>query len=281
MKIVVIGGLGVVGSAVGMYFNSMGHEVIVNDVVEADGVCTDLNDCLGDEDFIFVCVPTPSKQDGSIDTTIVENVTKQIADIYNNKNENANPWVVYKSTVVPGTTRKMKSILQSMCSDPKVAFNPEFLRQNYSLEDMMNPSRIVVGSDDVYFASQVMALYEQTECPKFELPSYEEAELMKYYANCYYAARISFFNQMKLIADHYGCDHQRIVNSVIQDKTVGVHGSDPTGQSFGGNCLPKDLSAIINHTRKIGVYRDLLLSIEKINKIYIDREENSMINGWL
>jgi len=279
MKIVVVGALGVVGSAVAIYFKSFGHDVILNDIVKKDGVCTDLTECLGNEDFVFVCVPTPSNKDGSIDISIVENVTKQIAGISHNKRHNPN--VVYKSTVVPGTTRKMADILTSMCKDAKVAFNPEFLRQKYALEDMMKPSRVVVGSDDIGFASAVMSLYEETDAPKFGVPSYEEAELIKYYANCYYAARISFFNQMKLLADYHGCNHDRLVDVVIKDKTVGVHGSNPTGQSYGGACLPKDVSAITIHAKELGIYCDLLSSVSTINKMYKIRLENSKINNWL
>lgn len=279
MKIVVVGALGVVGSAVAVYFKSMGYDVVLNDIVKLDGVYNDLNDCLGDEDFIFVCVPTLPKNDGSIDTSIVEKVTKKIAGVAHDKQYNPN--VIYKSTIVPGTTRKMVNILRDMCPEVKVAFNPEFLRQNYSLEDMMKPSRIVVGSDDMIFTSKVMALYDNTEAPKYGLPSYEDAELIKYYTNCYYAARISFFNQMKLLADHYGCDHDRLVNAVVQDPTVGVHGSNPTGQSFGGACLVKDLSAILKHTEDIGVYSKFLISIQKINDLYKNRENNGNLSEWV
>lgn len=278
MKIVVVGGLGVVGSAVASYFMSFGHDVIINDVIAKCGVYTDLNDCLGDEDFIFVCVPTPSKIDGSIDLSVVESVTKKIAGICHNKGYSPN--VVFKSTVIPGTTRRMADILHSMCEFSNVAFNPEFLRERYAIEDMMKPSRIVVGSDDMEFCKRVMSLYSVTNAPKFEFFSFEEAELLKYYANCYYATRISFFNQMKLVSDRFFVDHDRIVKAIVADSKVGVHGSDPTGQSFGGNCLKKDCSAFINFARKIGVCSDFLCSVMKINKIFSDVEKFQKLGRW-
>jgi len=126
-----------------------------------------------------------------------------------------------------------------------------------------------------------MSLYDKTDVPKFGMPSYEDAELIKYYANCYYAARISFFNQMKVFADRYHCDHDMLVQAIIADKVVGVHGANPTGQSYGGNCLIKDVSAIIKYGEMEGLDTRLLKAVKKVNDNMKSRKEYKNINGWV
>jgi len=235
MKIVVVGGLGVVGSAVVAYFYSLGHEIVVNDIKGGEGVVTDIQECLGDEDFIFVCVPTSMGDNGSIDLTLVENVTIQIG--LASRRKNYTPNIIYKSTMVPGSTFRMCGLLEDFTTRYRAAYNPEFIRQRCAVEDMMRPNRIVVGALDGDFGKKVMSLYDETDAPKFLFDGFEEAELVKYYANCYYAARISFFNQMKFLSDRYMCNHHEIVGAVVADKAVGLHGCDPTGEPYGGACL--------------------------------------------
>jgi UDPglucose 6-dehydrogenase len=272
MKIAVIGAKGVVGSAVANYFNSLGHDVIRHDVKKGPGITTDLRDAIVDMDFTFMCVPTPSGVNGKCDTSIVEKVTIDIGRIASFENCPVN--LVYKSTMPPGSTTKLEIMLQRYCRDLAIAYNPEFLRQKYALEDMMNPSRIVVGSKYQGFGFDVMKLYDETDCFKELFQDYESAELVKYYANAYYASRISFFNQMKFFADAFQCDHDRIVKAIVADKSVGVHGSNPTGKSYGGACLPKDVKAIIACGKLNDINVNLLESIEAINNMMIDNESH-------
>ena len=111
--------------------------------------------------------------------------------------------------------------------------------------------------------------------------NYEAAELVKYYANSYYAARISFFNQMKLFADVFGCEHDRIVQAITADKSVGIHGSKPTGKPYGGACLPKDVNAIIACGRENGVDVKFLEDIERLNNITTKKMSNDNISKWV
>jgi UDPglucose 6-dehydrogenase len=218
-------------------------------------------------DFIFVCVPTPPKYNGGCDLSIVERVTKDIGRVASFENCPVN--IVYKSTMPPGSTAKMEAILKIYSKEPAIAYNPEFLRQRFALEDMMRPSRIVVGSPYQGFGFNVMKLYEGADCHKGVFSNYESAELVKYYANAYYASRISFFNQMKFFADDFGCDHDDIVKAIVADKTVGIHGSNPTGQPYGGGCLLKDIAAIIACGKMRGINVELLSGVEHINDIMI------------
>lgn len=279
MYISVIGAKGVVGSAVANYFNSFGHNITRHDISKGEGITTNLNDAVVGADFIFVCVPTPSLPNGACNISIVEKVTKEIRAVASTEGSKVN--IVYKSTMPPGSTTKMESILKEACDDVFVAYNPEFLRQRYALEDMMKPSRVIVGSPKSEFGINVMNLYSQAKCYKDIYDSYEAAELVKYYANSYYASRISFFNQMKLFADKFKCDHDRIVQSIVADKTVGIHGSKPTGEPYGGSCLPKDINAIIACGRENNIDVKLLDDIERINKIIMKRSSNDTISKWV
>jgi len=278
-KISVIGAGGVVGSAVANYFNSFGHEIIRQDIKKGPGITTNLKDAVVGVDFIFVCVPTPPGLNGRCDTTIVEKVAFDIGRIASFENCPVN--IVFKSTTPPGTTAKLELILQRYCHELAVAYNPEFLRQKYALEDMMKPARIVVGSIYQGFGFNVMKLYDDTDCHKDLFHNYESAELVKYYANAYYANRISFFNQMKFFADAFQCEHDRIVQSVVADKTVGLHGSNPTGKSYGGACLPKDVQAIMACGKMNDINVDLLESVSKVNKIMMNNETHKKLSGWM
>ena len=280
MRIVIIGAMGVVGSALAKYFDVFSHNVVLNDVMNGPNIETNLASCLGREDMIFVCVPTPSKDDGGINLDIVEQVTRDIGRIARIKKYD--PSVVYKSTMIPGSTARMEEILITYGLKPKVAYSPEFIRQRCAFADMLAPSRIVVGSPDEEFADHVMGCFSGTEVPKIMFDSYEAAELVKYYANCYYAARISFFNQMKQFADKLGCDHNAIIRAVVEDKTVGVHGSDPTGVPWGGNCLLKDQSAMIKYGEELGVYTRVLKSIQDMNNLMIHKNKfkSSDLTRW-
>jgi UDPglucose 6-dehydrogenase len=279
MNICVIGAKGVVGSAVANYFNSFGHDIIRQDISDGDGITLDMSDAIIGTDFIFVCVPTPPKHNGSCDISIVEKVTKDMRDIAIKEYCELN--IVYKSTMPPGSTSKMESILSDSGIDVNIAYNPEFLRQKHALEDMMNPSRVIVGSPNSEFGINVMNLYSQVKCFKDIYNNYESAELVKYYANSYYAARISFFNQMKLFADVFGCEHDRIVQAIAADKSVGVHGSKPTGKPYGGACLPKDVNAIIACGRENGVDVRLLEDVERLNNIATKKISNDTISKWV
>lgn len=280
MKITVVGAKGVVGSAVANYFYSMGHDITRLDIKNGDGITTDIMKAYPGRDMIFVCVPTPSKLDGSCDLSVVEKVTTDIGRVISF--ENCPVSIVYKSTMPPGSTAQMEKILKRYCRRMRVAYNPEFLRQRFALEDMMAPSRIAVGSPDKAFAEEVMALYDVADCRKDIYDTYEGAELVKYYANCYYATRISFFNQMKLFADKFGCSHDKIVKSIVADESVGLHGSNPTGKPYGGACLPKDVAAIIACGKKNMVDVRLLEDVDRMNRITATVKDNkgSKITQW-
>jgi len=280
LKITVVGARGVVGSAVANYFYSLGHDITRLDIKKGEGITTDIMKAYPGVDMIFVCVPTPSKLDGSCDLSFVEKVTTDIGRVISFENCPVN--VVYKSTMPPGSTAQMEKILKRYCRRMRVAYNPEFLRQRFALEDMMTPSRIAVGSTDKVFAEEVMSLYEVADCRKDIYDTYEGAELVKYYANCYYASRISFFNQMKLFADKFGCDHDKIVKSIVADESVGLHGSNPTGKPYGGACLPKDVAAIIACGKKNMVDVRLLEDVDRMNRIIATVKDNkgSKITQW-
>jgi nucleotide sugar dehydrogenase len=265
VDVAVIGAGGIVGGALAAYFETCGVAVKKNDI-KGGADMVGLDDAISENTICFVCVPTPSKSNGSINLEHVIKATHDIGAVC--KRKGFIPKIVYKSTMVPGSTKRMERLLHLDFDIVKLAYNPEFLRQNFAIQDMLAPSRIVVGSNDHDFAAIVMELYSKSNSPKFTFDSWEGAELVKYYANAYYASRISFFNQMSLFAKEFKCSHGEIVDAIVADKSVGVHGSNPTGQSYAGACLIKDVDAIIYHGKKNGIDTGLLDSVKRVNESF-------------
>ena len=196
--------LGIIGN--GFVGNAIAHafipyiEVKIYDKdpskCSGDGFTQGLCGVVNDSDVVFVCVPTPMKQDGTIDLSIVESVFKDIQAL--RKTEIESPVFVLKSTVVPGTTRKLKEKYASL----PIVFNPEFLTERHARFDFLNQSRIILGGNSQVDIDKVKSLYElRFSSNNFIDTNYETAEMIKYFNNLFFAVKVSFMNEMKLVAD--------------------------------------------------------------------------------
>lgn len=276
MRNIGIIGSGVVGSATGMGFKTLGHDIIFFDIDEKRimdltkkglNATTDLGYTVKNSDIFFVCVPTPDK-DGKIDLSIIETAIKELSILCKNKNEYF--LVVIKSTIIPMTTEKIiiplieKYSLKKAGHNFGVCFNPEFLRDRYAYEDFMNPDRIVIGEYDKRSGDTLEELYSPFKCPIIR-SDMRTAEMTKYANNCFYATKISFFNEIHMMCQKIGID-SNIIRKVIQmDKFYGTHPWEH-GHSFGGKCLPKDLNATIAMFNEGHIYDPILLkAVKKIN----------------
>ena len=258
-------GKGFVGSAVQFGFSpSVGvdAEVKVYDKDPNKSTHT-LQEVVLGSDIIFLSVPTPSNKDGSINLDIVKSILNDINEIYS---ETVNSIILLRSTVIPGTTRK----LQQKYPKLRIVFNPEFLTERAANFDFINQSRFVVGGDpaDVVEVSELFRKRFGKSMSIIET-NFETAELIKYMTNTFFATKISFLNDMKLLSDKCGAIWEHAVEGFVRDGRVGhshlsVPGHDGR-YGFGGSCFPKDIQALINYANDLGVDMNVLSGVWKTN----------------
>jgi UDPglucose 6-dehydrogenase len=206
-------------------------------------------------DVIFVCVPTPMRKNGTCYTGIVEEVIREI-------NETADGHIIIiKSTVPPGTTDR----INDEYTHSTVIFNPEFLTEANFIDDFKNQNRIILGGDRKG-TSKVRQLYSRLfPYATIVKTGAKHAEMVKYFTNCFLATKVSFANEMKYICDSIDLDYDKVVEYATYDERLGKsHWSVPGPDGdlgFGGHCLPKDLSAMINGFDTMG----LLEAVENVN----------------
>ena len=214
--------------------------------------CKSIDELIDSSNIIFVCLPTPMKKDGSCDTSIVEGVVKDIDEsvVYRNVSDRI---VVIKSTIPPGTTER----LNEECKNIQVVFNPEFLTEANSINDFKNQNRIIVGGPRPA-STKVRQLFSKA-FPKIPIIKTHStiAEMVKYMTNTFLSTKVSFANEMYMICDKLGIDYDKVVEYATYDDRLGKsHWSvpGPDGKKgFGGSCFPKDLNAILDVCRQLGV----------------------------
>jgi nucleotide sugar dehydrogenase len=177
---------------------------------------------------------------------------------------------VFRSTILPGTMRNViVNYLQKNCKtkrgiDYDVVYNPEFLRQNSSLDDFFKPDRVIIGEDHAQLSKILVEIYERLT-KNIIVTSFEAAELIKYASNCFLSLKISFFNEIGLICQHLGIDHKVVSLGVSLDKRIGRYGTE-FGRPFDGMCLPKDTQALASFIKQNRIEPDLLEIALNINK---------------
>ena len=167
-----------------------------------DSTCTSLEELCEKTFILFLCLPTPMRKDGSCDLSIVEGVISEIDLI-----STGDHIVVVKSTVPPGTTRK----LNDMYTNLKIVFSPEFLTEANSIEDFKNQNRIIVGGPRP--ASTIIKNMFRIAFPKIPIvkTGSNTAEMVKYFTNCILATKVSFANEIKQICDQADVDYDKVV----------------------------------------------------------------------
>ncbi len=187
-------------------------------------------------EVMFLCVPTPMGVGGVADLSIVEAVIEEVRDQLPE-----GCVVVNKSTVPVGTAERTEELL--VRDDVAVVSNPEFLREGSAVEDFLNPDRIVVGGSSQDAAERVAALYARLGAPTV-LTDAPSAELVKYAANCFLAMKLSYVNAVAELCDRLGANITDVTEGMGYDKRIGQAFLQP-GPGWGGSCLPKDTSAML------------------------------------
>ncbi len=213
----------------------------------------------------FVCVPTPMYEDGSPDTSIVEEVLESICTAPYSA-DSPERIAVIKSTVPPGSTEKWNK--QFNDRGLHVVFNPEFLTEANAINDMREQNRIVLGGPRP-FINTVRNIFQRA-FPRVPIikTSSTTAEMVKYVTNCMLAVKVSFANEVAQVcealdADGLNIDYDKVVEYAKCDRRLGdthwsVPGPVPTHdgryvRGFGGHCFPKDINAMMNVARSYGI----------------------------
>lgn len=277
MKVSIIGA-GTTGRATGIGLQQYGHQVIFYDI--KSGVLEELAkkgykvaeapEAVSESDVHMICVPTPLKGN-SLDLGSLESAVTQVAKGMARKD--AYQVIVVRSTVLPSTTRtKIIPLLECYCSlglgkEYGVCHNPEFLRAAHALEDFHDAPIIVIGEADKRSGDVLAELYAPFSAPQFR-SSLENAEAIKCFSNVYNAMKVSFFNEVYLIAQKCALDHEAISQAMLKS-SLGVRIPEyytKGGFPFGGACLPKDLAAVISFVTEQGLNPRLFEAVAEINE---------------
>ena len=260
-------GNGFVGSAVQFGFSpSTGCdcEVRVYDKDPLKSVDT-IEETVNKSDFIFLSVPTPSNKDGSMNLDIVEQALQDISEV-NERDDNV---VLLRSTVVPGTTRK----LQSKYTKLNIVLNPEFLTERSAKYDFINQSRIIVGGGEGHAfevgATADLFRWRFGDSVSIIETDWETAELIKYMSNCFFTTKISYMNEMYQLANKCEADWEVVLDGFFRDGRVGHSHMNVPGHDgkfgFGGSCFPKDIQAILHFGESLGLNLNTIKGAWKTN----------------
>jgi UDPglucose 6-dehydrogenase len=295
MKLTIIG-TGYVGLVTGTCFAEVGHRVICVDndaakvqTLQAGGIpiyepdleelvrkntaagrlsfSTSTAEGVESSDVIFIAVPTPPQEDGSVDLSFIEKVARDIAAAMTSYKI-----VVDKSTVPVKTGEKVSETIKRYCK-AKVEFdvvsNPEFLREGFAVEDLMRPDRIVIGVKNQRPVPALTEVYTPFKAPLI-VTDINSAELIKHASNSFLALKISYINAISVMCEATGANVQEVAHGMGMDDRIGRRFLNAS-LGFGGSCFPKDLSAFIKIAEQVGYDFGLLKEVQNINAEQMNR----------
>ncbi len=294
MKITIIGS-GYVGLTTGACFAEVGHEVLcvdndekkigrllkgdipiyepgLEEIVLKNVASGNLNFTTSTEqgvkwgEVVFIAVPTPPNEDGSVDLRFIEKVAREISPAIDGYKV-----VVDKSTVPVRTGEKVAETIKRYAPDADfdVVSNPEFLREGCAVSDLMNPDRIVIGANSDRALALMKKVYEPFVAPVL-VTDINSAELIKHAANSFLALKISYINAVSAICEATGADVEKVAEGIGTDKRIGRAFLN-AGLGYGGSCFPKDIAAFIAISDQLGTPFDLLKEVERINARQLER----------
>ena len=290
MEIAIIGS-GYVGLVTGTCFAEVGHDVIcvdnderkvkalqsgtipiyepgLDDLVHRNVAArrlrftTSIEEGVDNSQVIFIAVPTPPQDDGSVDLTYIERVAREIASVLKSYRV-----IVDKSTVPVKTGEKVADTIRrynKVGVEFDVVSNPEFLREGCAVEDLMQPDRIVIGTNSDRALALMRKIYEPFMAPVM-VTDVNSAELIKHAANSFLALKISYINAVSAICEASGADVEKVADGIGADKRIG-RSFLSAGLGYGGSCFPKDIAAFIAISEQLGTPFNLLKEVQRINQ---------------
>jgi len=248
-----------------------GLEDMVKRNVEAGRLSftTDVEASVAFGEIQFIAVGTPPDEDGSADLQYVVAAARNIG-----RHMQGYKLVVDKSTVPIGTADKVKAALQEELAkrgeaiEFDVASNPEFLKEGAAVEDFMKPDRIVIGTDSDHATNLLRQLYApfQRNHDRLVVMDIRSAELTKYAANAMLATRISFMNELAVLAEKLGADIEQVRQGIGSDPRIG-YDFLYAGCGYGGSCFPKDVQALRRIGQENGIPLRVLDAVEEANEV--------------
>lgn len=298
MNLAIIG-TGYVGLTTGTCFSEVGHNVVCvdNNQAKVDALLqgkvpiyepdledlilsnvsagrlhftTNLAEAVASSEIIFIAVPTPPQEDGSVDLSYIESVSHEIADALTP--EMGYRVVVDKSTVPVSTGSKVYQVIARYAKgnvDVDVVSNPEFLREGSAVSDLMNPDRVVIGADSQRAMDLMKRVYQPFNAPIVEVDLHS-AELIKHAANSFLALKISYINAVSAVCESAGADVELVAQGIGMDKRISRHFLN-AGLGYGGSCFPKDVKGFINVAEQLGAPMNILKEVEAINEQQLER----------
>lgn len=291
-------GAGYVGLVTGLCLADAGNHVLVVDVneekihklqqgvptIHESGIEPLLKDTLSSNNIRFttshiegvafgqyqiIAVDTPSNPDGTSNTKNVLNIAERMGALINEKKV-----VIVKSTVPVGTTDKVKSIIEEGLNERAktlpvtVVFNPEFLKEGVAISDFQRPDRIIIGIEagqpSVEEKLKLLFAPFNRNHNRLMFMDTRSAELTKYTANAMLATKISFINEISLLADELGADIEQVRLGIGADPRIG-YDFIYAGCGYGGSCFPKDLDALNTMMRQADIEPLLISAVQSIN----------------
>jgi len=278
MKIAIVGH-GFVGAAVDYGFTHPNVEKIIVDP-KYDGSnlkhhynsIEDLKNVY-DIDAIFICVPTPMKNNGKVDSSVVADIVKKVL------RHQITGMIIIKSTITP-------DIAKTITKHPWIIYNPEFLMERTSKSDFVNPPMHVFGGDPK-FGGLVKNLYDNYSmckpCPVFYM-SASEASFVKYGINTYLATKVLWFNQFYDVVTKRGSNFNKVINAMTADSRIGESHTTVPGfddkRGYGGACFPKDTQALYNYDKSFSLLGKVIEDNNEYRKDYDldDREVSQNVS---
>jgi UDPglucose 6-dehydrogenase len=287
MKIAVVG-TGYVGLVAGVCFADVGHHVICVDRDEKKieslragrvpiyepgledlmatararlEFTTDLASAVRTCDVVFVAVGTPEAADGSADMTPTMAVIDAVASLATSRK-----FIVLKSTVPVGTAALVRARLGGGRVAHEIISNPEFLKEGAAIDDFLRPDRVVIGCASNDARAVMGELYEpfvKNGHPILFMDN-ASAEMTKYAANAFLSVKISFINELALLADRLGADINAVRTGFTSDSRINPAFFYP-GVGFGGSCFPKDVKALVHTGRSVGIAMDVVQAADEVN----------------
>jgi len=219
-----------------------------------------LEDTINSSEYIFVGVPTPMCDDGSQDISSMDDAIQNIVEVAKERKI-----IVLRSTIIPGTTRNYAK----KYPNHDFVFCPEFLTERQYKLDFINTARIILGGEKE-ITKKIKDFYEIrfTHTPIY-LTTWEAAEVVKYMANCFFAIKISFLNEMYDIANHINIPYEELKNMWLADARIGNSHIDVPGhdgnRGYGGKCFPKDVQAFVKWAEGKGLEVHMCKAADEVN----------------
>jgi UDPglucose 6-dehydrogenase len=225
---------------------------------------TSLKDGIKEAEIIFLALPTPPGADGSADLKYILGVAEELGKIISGYKV-----IVDKSTVPVGTAEKVRDMVaKNYKGEFDVISNPEFLREGVAVDDFMKPDRVVIGTSSERAKKVMEELYNPfvRQGNPIIFMNERSAELTKYAANSFLAAKITFMNEISQLCERLGADVDMVRRGLGSDERIGKRFLFP-GIGYGGSCFPKDVQALIKSSTEVAYEFKILKAVMEVNEL--------------